>query len=404
MRYAVLFVVTVLTISTSYSQWNRVEALPVTDVGSLFIDAGVFLAGTDSAVYISMDAGEQWTRTVTLPGSPTLIDAVLYYGGVIYAGTGGNGVFVSHNLGESWQPFSNGLNGLGSGFISDFAVWQGVVHAATMGAGVFALHQNMWQPVGNLAGNTAGNVNFLAVKGDTLVAGAGGNGNIYYLLSGTISWSEVNIAPILTEPFVVTSAVSFLGSYYAGGTYSVYRSTTDGATWEFSGNGLPGGRIVRLMPYGNQLYASASSVSTSFYRSSDGEDWTLIETTTGAYTTRITGDKLYAARFDGLWYRSLVQTPVDDPFNSPAALALGQNYPNPFNPTTRIAFELRSSMSVSLKVFDMLGRNVATLVEGLKPAGFHQVEFNATGLTSGVYYCRLEAHGFAQTRKMILIQ
>lgn len=81
---------------------------------------------------------------------------------------------------------------------------------------------------------------------------------------------------------------------------------------------------------------------------------------------------------------------------------LNQNYPNPFNPTTTIRFSLSQREHVVLKVFDMLGREVATLVNGELQAGEHSVVFNVQGLPSGVYFYRLRAAGFIQTKKMLI--
>ncbi len=88
----------------------------------------------------------------------------------------------------------------------------------------------------------------------------------------------------------------------------------------------------------------------------------------------------------------------------PTSFALKQNYPNPFNPVTTINYQLAidNSQLTILKVYDLLGREVATLVNEEKPAGTYQVEFDAGNLPSGVYYYRLTAGPFTQTRKMIL--
>ncbi len=86
----------------------------------------------------------------------------------------------------------------------------------------------------------------------------------------------------------------------------------------------------------------------------------------------------------------------------PKEFALGQNYPNPFNPTTTISYELPQAGFVTLKVSDMLGREVATLVQDKKSAGTHKVAFDASSLASGVYLYRLQVGGFQTVRKMIL--
>jgi hypothetical protein len=94
------------------------------------------------------------------------------------------------------------------------------------------------------------------------------------------------------------------------------------------------------------------------------------------------------------------------------SFVLEQNYPNPFNPTTKIKFTIpavgdakfASPTNVILRVFDVLGNEVATLVNEEKPAGEYKVEFDGTGLPSGIYFYQLKAGSFIQTRKMLLIK
>ncbi|UCH64955.1 MAG: T9SS type A sorting domain-containing protein, partial [Ignavibacterium sp.] len=80
-------------------------------------------------------------------------------------------------------------------------------------------------------------------------------------------------------------------------------------------------------------------------------------------------------------------------------------YPNPFNPTTSIKYELGSSQFVSLKVYDVLGNEIATLVNEEKATGIYEVRFNVSNdLTSGVYFYRLEAGSYSETKKMLLMK
>jgi len=105
-----------------------------------------------------------------------------------------------------------------------------------------------------------------------------------------------------------------------------------------------------------------------------------------------------------------ILTEVDEKFenNIPVGFALLQNYPNPFNPTTVISYQLPVSGNMTLKVYDILGNEVATLVDEFKPAGSYEVEFNpASGnrnLASGIYFYQLKAGNTIDTRKMILIK
>jgi Protein of unknown function (DUF3494). len=90
--------------------------------------------------------------------------------------------------------------------------------------------------------------------------------------------------------------------------------------------------------------------------------------------------------------------------SAPQEFALFQNYPNPFNPSTRIQYSLEKAGMVSLKVYNVLGLEVATLVNGRQEAGSYTVPFNATGLSSGVYFYRLEAGSLNSTKKLILMK
>jgi hypothetical protein len=90
--------------------------------------------------------------------------------------------------------------------------------------------------------------------------------------------------------------------------------------------------------------------------------------------------------------------------NVPLTYDLSQNYPNPFNPSTVISYRLPVIGFVTLKVYDILGREVATLVNEEKPAGEYEVEFDGSTLTSGIYFYQLKAGEFIQTKKMILLK
>jgi len=104
------------------------------------------------------------------------------------------------------------------------------------------------------------------------------------------------------------------------------------------------------------------------------------------------------------WSFVVLLTGVDDTENNPAAFELAQNYPNPFNPATTIAYSVGSRQSVVLKVYDPLGREVATLVNETKESGIYDITWNTSGVPSGVYFYRMSAGGFVQTRRMVLLR
>ena len=88
----------------------------------------------------------------------------------------------------------------------------------------------------------------------------------------------------------------------------------------------------------------------------------------------------------------------------PSHFALYPNYPNPFNPTTKITFSLPQLVKVTLTVYDVRGKEVINLVDEVLPAGHYEVAFEGSDLSSGVYFYRIQAERFVQSRKMLLIK
>ncbi len=92
----------------------------------------------------------------------------------------------------------------------------------------------------------------------------------------------------------------------------------------------------------------------------------------------------------------------------PDKFSLGQNYPNPFNPVTKISYEIPYDSKVSLKIFDISGREIRTLVDEYKAAGYYTIDLNASGLASGIYFYRISAEGngnsFTAVKKMMVLK
>lgn len=154
----------------------------------------------------------------------------------------------------------------------------------------------------------------------------------------------------------------------------------------------------------------------SIQRSRDNENYQEIGFVAGRGTT--TEPQLYSFFDDkiesGKYYYRLKQIDYDGKFayvgeilidvGAPSKFILEQNYPNPFNPVTVIKFALPEKSDVTIKVFNSLGQEVSKIVNGEFEAGIHKVEFDASNLTSGVYYYKMETPKFSQIRKMIVVK
>ena len=116
------------------------------------------------------------------------------------------------------------------------------------------------------------------------------------------------------------------------------------------------------------------------------------------------GDLNWFPEQKALWEEWVTDVDEESGNTIPASFTLEQNYPNPFNPSTVIKFQLPKASKVSLKIYDVLGKEVATLINSEMNAGEHQVNFNASSLASGIYLYRLETKDYSSARKMMLLK
>ncbi|NWG28991.1 MAG: T9SS type A sorting domain-containing protein, partial [Ignavibacteriaceae bacterium] len=116
---------------------------------------------------------------------------------------------------------------------------------------------------------------------------------------------------------------------------------------------------------------------------------------------------LYAATLGGGVYRydkNNITSVENTSTETPTSFSLEQNYPNPFNPSTKISWQSPVGSHQTLKIYDVLGNEVATLVDEFRVAGRYEINFDATGLASGIYLYRIQAGSFVETKKMILLK
>jgi hypothetical protein len=115
-------------------------------------------------------------------------------------------------------------------------------------------------------------------------------------------------------------------------------------------------------------------------------------------------DELKGAKINGVVYGDTTLVGIDDEKKLPNSFQLFQNYPNPFNPTTSIKYSVPSLQFTIIKVYDVLGNEVATLVNEQKSPGEYEVEFDASNLSSGIYFYRLNTGSFSSIKKMIYLK
>jgi hypothetical protein len=138
-------------------------------------------------------------------------------------------------------------------------------------------------------------------------------------------------------------------------------------------------------------------------------NWTSISTNLVAngpvHAFAISNGFLFAGTNNGVWRLPLSVNTIDPGWvHSPETFSLTQNFPNPFNPATTIRYSMPNRSQVLLTVYNTVGQKVATLVQEQQEAGSYEVKFDGSALASGVYFYRLQAGSFMQTRKLLLLR
>jgi hypothetical protein len=173
---------------------------------------------------------------------------------------------------------------------------------------------------------------------------------------------------IITTRYLYSVYFTDLNTGWTVGDYGTILKTADGGNnWIF------------------QLSASSYGLSSTYFTDSNigwavGDYGTILKTTNGGVSF------------------------INDNTFAPTGFYLYQNYPNPFNPSTRIQYAVSSWQFVSVKVYDILGKEIETLVSEEKPAGTYEVTWNAMNMPSGVYFYQIKAGSFIETKKMILLK
>ena len=194
----------------------------------------------------------------------------------------------------------------------------------------------------------------------------------------------------------------------------VFRSSNMGTTWtDISGN-LPDAPVNAFAVdnnYPERLYVG-NDVGM-YYTFNTGQSWYVLGEglpvlPVGDIEIHPTENYLVAGTYGRSMYKidlnSVTGTINNEPELAADNFKLFQNYPNPFNPATNIQFTVNISQFITLKIYDILGNEITTLVSEEKPAGDYEINFNANNLSSGIYYYTLTAGNFKQTKKMILLR
>ena len=214
-------------------------------------------------------------------------------------------------------------------------------------------------------------------------------------------------------------ASNFSSSYDVYGnltssTASILRSTEDSVSFSPVNNGLPSSQYSGQYILGTDSagYIFAVNDSSGIFHSTDnGNNWTPVNSgLSNIHTYSIAVSPtgyMFVGAGDGLVYRSshsTITAVTRAEITLPQTFLLNQNYPNPFNPSTTISFSLPRQEFATLKIFDLMGREITTLISKNLAAGNYSLKWDAVNQPSGVYFYRLQAGQYSETRKLLLLK
>lgn len=402
-----------LVAAPARAQWSPVPEIPATQIFAVRTNGDTILAGADTSVFVSTDAGLSWHGSTRPAPNVALIGAPLMHNGRLFAGTFGQGVFVSDDLGSTWQSFNEGLTGglFDSQLdVSGLEVLGSTLYASTEGAGVYArdLGGGGWSHFGDaFEPNQGSDVSALALGGTRLLAAAGANGTVFVRDPGDPDWTVSELGNTRLLPGFTPEAAIWTGAGWIVGTNeAVFFSALGQEPWTRVSLGLVGIQQTWFAVHGGSVFGVFDvAPTTAILESTDdgGATWNVLDVLPGTFFFEIAGvgDVLYGARADGLWRRSVSTTAVPPSAATPGfTLAL---LGSPVRDVARFRFALPSAENASLEAFDVLGRRVHASA-ATWGAGTHEWTWNVASLAPGVYDVRLTAGGASRSVRLVRIR
>jgi photosystem II stability/assembly factor-like uncharacterized protein len=414
-----LSAVVLLLYNSLFAQWEwKGEGLPsymgyYTGINTIGKWGNVLFASDNNRIFRKLANTDTWTeitdkfpsspRFTVLKGNPSRIFVAFYetINSITYAR-----LFYSTDGGDNW--INTGIDRAAN--ITSIAISGNIILAYYQGIFRSTDNGNSWTDLSPQSIPSTGKV-IEIVGTDTYL---GTDHGLHKSTDYGDSWSQIAGVEGVFSIFNSGSNI------YLGASSAVYRSSDNGSSWIKYTNGMPSSvKVQSIYATGNAVLAGFTASAYNYgvsLSANNGENWTTFNEGFPSKRTvnaMVEYDQyVYSAIFagtlqnGGVYRRPLTDliTDVENDQTNLGEFFLEQNYPNPFNPSTTIEYSIPQAGLVTIKIYDILGKEVATLVSEEKQMGGYTVNFNASNLSSGIYFYRLQAGSFMKTKNMMLIK
>jgi len=368
--------------------------------------------GGNGVILKTTDSGINW---INIP-NPSITAGGILSGlcpvdsNTVYVSGGFDVILKTTNGGNNWIIIRNGPYGSGTGFRAAYFLNKDTgwfcgsmrVLRTTNGGLTFDSTGIFWGSLSDI---------YFKDFNNGLICG---DGVVFKSTDGGMTWFNTNVPTGgLGYPFAKLAVRNNQYVWIAGGSSPVYHSSNFGSTWDSIGaiNSYPPS-VMYCVSFSSMLTGFAGGTYGYLYKTIDGGHtwnkqntgtdqrfWGAMHCHNDSVVWGVGGaGKIMFTTTGGATFIQNLNT------ETPSQFKLYQNYPNPFNPSTNISYDIPKNVFVTIKIYDISGREIKTLVNEYIRAGRYIIGFNASGLSSGIYFCKIIAGNYIETKRMVLIK
>ncbi|MDD5673539.1 MAG: T9SS type A sorting domain-containing protein [Chitinivibrionales bacterium] len=380
----------VLFAHTTSADWVKTNGPGGGRINALAASGSNIFAGTETGgVFLTSNNGANWTQ-INSGLTDDTVASLAVNGNNVFAGTSGGSVFLSANSGTSWTAVNNGLT---NSNVNALAVSGNNVFAGTWGGGIFYSTNNgtSWNRFdAYLLENSKLDVLCIAANGNNIFAGTYQGGMVQTTDNGA-TWKVASINGYITIFSLAGDGSKIFAGTDLGGPYL---STNNGTSWTPVKNGLTDSAISSLIMSGNNVFAGTVNRGV-FLSSNNGANWNPVGLNFCVTSFAVNGSTIFAGNNGGeVWRRSLSEMIVETNIQLQQGMLDQENIkiysPNHSNHNVNIKFSLPHSDLVTIKIYNLSGKEMISLFNQYVDAGTHSLNFDTRNIATGCYVGRIQ--------------